>query len=489
MNEKKGPSIEGTSDPKWCLVRDDNMARQQSNESGEVFDTRNYVLNALYYINNKLNESVNPEAIKCFERKQQDELQRLSAGAQLEDQQGCEISWDSLLCWPRTPPATLATLPCFEELNGIRYDSSQNASRWCSVDGNWSSYSNYSLCQNVREPTIDGGAEVITNTIYFVGYSISLFTLIVAVSIFLYCKELRCIRNNIHTNLMLTYILADLMWILNNVMQISMQPDVPTCIFFLSMLNYFQLTNYFWMFVEGLYLFLLVVKTFTGDNIKLRLCIIIGWAMPVLFIAMWAIAKSLDHSVMNHPNQEVALGKHCPWMVSHAYDWFYQAPAILVLCVNVVFLFMIMWVLITKLWSATNAETQQYRKASKALLVLIPLLGVTYLLVLTGPTEGQVANAFSYTRAAFLSSQGLFVALFYCFLNTEVQNTVKHHIERWSTARDLDTERRLYCPPSNPYRKRDSSVSETTTTTVIGLNSTTTFLDKSKKAISEDLNE
>ncbi|KAF3425030.1 hypothetical protein E2986_03622 [Frieseomelitta varia] len=252
-----------------------------------------------------------------------------------------------------------------------------------------------------------------------------------------------------------------------NIFQVSMQPDVPTCVFFLSMLNYFQLTNYFWMFVEGLYLFLLVVKTFTGDNIKLRLCIIIGWGkvsrrrltfffvgarslgMPVLFIAMWAIAKSLDHNVTNHPNQ----------------------------------------VLITKLWSATNAETQQYRKASKALLVLIPLLGVTYVLVLTGPTEGQVANAFSYTRAAFLSSQGLFVALFYCFLNTEVQNTVKHHIERWSTARDLDTERRLYCPPSNPYRKRDSSVSETTTTTVIGLNSTTTFLDKSKKAISEDLNE
>lgn len=43
-------------------------------------------------------------------------------------------------------------------------------------------------------------------------------------------------------------------------------------------------------------------------------------------------------------SQDVALGKHCPWMVSHAYDWFYQAPAILVLCVNVVFLFMIMWV-------------------------------------------------------------------------------------------------------------------------------------------------
>lgn len=96
------------------------MEWQENNES--VFDTGNYVLNTLYYIS-KLNESVNPEAIKCFERKQE-ELQLLSLGTQQEDQ-GCEISWDSLLCWPRTPPGTLATLPCFEELNGIRYDSSR----------------------------------------------------------------------------------------------------------------------------------------------------------------------------------------------------------------------------------------------------------------------------------------------------------------------------------------------------------------------------
>ncbi|XP_076654701.1 diuretic hormone 44 receptor 1 isoform X2 [Halictus rubicundus] len=479
----------------------ETMAWLQDNET--FADSDNYVVKALNYIN-KLNESRIAKEIKCYELQQREELE-LSLGTDAgKEQQGCEISWDSLLCWPRTPPGTMATLPCLEELNGIRYDSTQNVTRWCLPDGTWSNHSDYSFCQHVHDTPIEGGTEIVSTMIYFIGYSLSLFTLIVAVSIFLYCKELRCIKNNIHTNLMLTYILADMMWIMNSVMQVSMQPDVPTCIVFLSMLNYFQLTNYFWMFVEGLYLFLLVVKTFTADNIKLRLCLVIGWGMPVLFIAGWGIAKSLDQNIMVQANQEIVLGKHCPWMVSHPYDWFYQAPAILVLCVNVVFLFMIMWVLITKLWSATNAETQQYRKASKALLVLIPLLGVTYVLVLTGPTEGQVANAFSYTRAVLLSSQGLFVALFYCFLNTEVQNAVRHHIVRWTTARDLDTERRyynnwsprsrtesirLYCPPSNPYRKRDSSVSETTTTTVIGVNSMTTFLDKSKEAISEDQNE
>lgn len=107
--------------------------------------------------------------------------------------------------------------------------------------------------------------------------------------------------------------------------------------------------------------------------------------------------------------QNGALYRHCPWMVYHAYDWFYQGPAIIVLGINVLFLFMIMWVLITKLRSANNVETQQYRKASKALLVLIPLLGVTYILVIAGPSKGKLANLFSYARAILLSSQVSFL--------------------------------------------------------------------------------
>ncbi|GAB1860249.1 Diuretic hormone receptor [Camponotus japonicus] len=474
------------------------MAWFLANETEPLVDG-NYVLDVLNYIN-ELNESLSSEQFKCLEREHQDQNRK-------QDRLECEVNWDTILCWPRTPPGTLATIPCFDELNGILYDNTQNASRWCWPNGTWDNYSNYSLCRDVRLPAIELGVEIST-TLYFIGYGLSLFTLIVAVCIFIYYKELRCLRNNIHTNLMFTYIMADLTWILTTVMQVSMQSNIPTCVTLFSLLHYFHLTNFFWMFVEGLYLYLLVVKTFTGDNIKLRLCLVIGWGVPILVIAMWGIAKSLDQKVMSHVvnqvNQEVALWRHCPWMIPHPYDWFYQAPAITVLAVNMIFLFMIMRVLITKLWSANNVETQQYRKASKALLVLIPLLGVTYVLVIAGPTEGQVANIFSYARAVLLSSQGFFVALFYCFLNTEVQNTVRHHFSRWSTARNLGNHQRyynnwsprsrtesirLYCQPSNPYQKRESTVSETTTTTVIGPNSTTTFLDKSKNAISEDLNE
>ena len=62
-------------------------------------------------------------------------------------------------------------------------------------------------------------------------------------------------------------------------------------------------------------------------------------------------------------------------------------------------------VLITKLRSANSVETQQYRKGSKALLVLIPLLGLTYVLVIAGPTEGLIAIYFSHIRAVLLSTQ------------------------------------------------------------------------------------
>ena len=62
--------------------------------------------------------------------------------------------------------------------------------------------------------------------------------------------------------------------------------------------------------------------------------------------------------------------------------------------------------LITKLRSANTVETRQYRKAAKALLVLIPLFGITYLVVLAGPNEGGVmSHMFAVVRALLLSTQ------------------------------------------------------------------------------------
>lgn len=39
--------------------------------------------------------------------------------------EGCGIDYDTVLCWPQTPPNSLSVLPCLSQLNGIRYDTSR----------------------------------------------------------------------------------------------------------------------------------------------------------------------------------------------------------------------------------------------------------------------------------------------------------------------------------------------------------------------------
>ncbi|XP_046390384.1 diuretic hormone receptor-like [Ischnura elegans] len=366
----------------------------------------------------------------------------------------CNRSWDKILCWPPTSGGSLAVLPCFDELNGIKYNTSQNATRYCHSNGTWAAYTDYNGCSEVVQHS-EGvqtpqtfGVELAT-TIYFVGYALSLVALAVAIFIFLYFKDLRCLRNTIHTNLMCTYMLADFTWILTLTLEISTKTDSTTCVILVIVLHYFHLTNFFWMFVEGLYLYMLVVETFKAENIKLRVYVLIGWGIPVVVTAVWVIAKGItplpallgDTQLTSPLSSADSSLRLCPWMRPHSVDWIYQTPAIGLLFVNSIFLVLIMWVLITKLRSATNAETQQYRKATKALLVLIPLLGITYVVVIAGPRHGLSGRVYGSICALLLSTQGFTVALFYCFLNSEVQNHVRHHIERWKAARTVGSRR------------------------------------------------
>ncbi|XP_045474415.1 diuretic hormone receptor-like isoform X2 [Harmonia axyridis] len=341
----------------------------------------------------------------------------------------CGPMADPVACWPPTPVNTTAVIRCFAELNFIRYDDSQNASRFCMWNGTWTK-SNYSACKEIFNVPPD-----VETSIYFVGYTFGLISLSVAVGIFTYFKELRCLRNTIHMNLMWSYMLTYTMWIITLIsLNTSFNVSVP-CVFIITLLHYFHITTFFWMFVEGLYLYILVVETLTRENFKLRIYLLIGWVFPLCFIAVWAILKSFISTEDDPANS-------CDWFNPHLVDWIFQAPQVAVLLLNLIFLVAIMWVLVTKLRSANTVETQQYHKAAKALLVLMPLLGVTYVITIWAPTpDADSKRIFERARAVLLSLQGFTVALLYCFLNTEVQNAVRHHLATWKTRRSLGPNR------------------------------------------------
>lgn len=351
-----------------------------------------------------------------------------------DDRIYCNTTFDRILCWPISLTGSTAILPCPRVLNGVQYDTSKSASRHCYVNGTWDVYTNYTQCR----PLIDDHLEEnfhdtdTTSIIYYIGYSLSLVAVVISLFIFLYFKDLRCLRNTFHANLMATYLLLDLAWIITASLRIEPDQTHMAHCSMMVILYYFQGTNFFWMFVEGFYLYMLVVRTFTVDKIKFKVYIFFGWGLPMIAVGLWAIVKV----EMTQPIESSGTSG-CPWLVKDVYDWIFITPILAVLIINLIFLGNVMWVLITKLRAATSVESQQYRKASKALLVLIPLLGITYIIVIVAPTKGLMAKVLAYLRAVLLSTQGFTVSVLYCFLNGEVRNTLRHHVNNWRTAHNL----------------------------------------------------
>lgn len=80
-----------------------------------------------------------------------------------------------------------------------------------------------------------------------------------------------------------------------------------------------------------------------------------------------------------------------------------------------------------KLRQSHTSDIEQVRKAVRAAIVLIPLLGITNILNMTEAPLHRTAIEFalwSYTTHFLTSFQGLFIATIYCFLNNEVNNNM-----------------------------------------------------------------
>ncbi|XP_054724241.1 diuretic hormone receptor-like [Uloborus diversus] len=369
----------------------------------------------------------------------------------------CSAAWDGLSCWPAVNAGSVATVPCFHEFNGVLYDTLENATRTCSENGTWAKRSDYSRCKPLLHE--ESHIKVLwdikeAGTIYYVGYGMSLLALMAALSIFIHFKNLRCLRNNIHTNLLATYFFLDLTWIITATLQSlpSVEGSKVTCILVI-LLTYLMVTNFFWMFVEGLYLYILAVKTFSIEVVRIHVYALIGWGVPALIVVSWASVKGYLA-----PLSKDSLVDDCVWQTKDSTDYIFICPVIVVLLVNVFFMCKIMWVLMTKLRIATTAESKQYRKAAKALLVLIPLLGMTYVLVIVTPTHRTARVVFSYLQAVLLSTQGFTVAILYCFLNGEVQKSMHHLLRRWTTRRTVHGSQRYSLSYRSSQYDRDNNL-------------------------------
>ncbi|KAG8186926.1 hypothetical protein JTE90_000398 [Oedothorax gibbosus] len=184
--------------------------------------------------------------------------------------------------------------------------------------------------------------------------------------------------------------------------------------------------TYMWMFCEGFYLHKLIAAAFAEQK-SLYMFYFIGWVFPIFPVGTVALLR------WYFANEQC-------WAVPvKPYEWVANSLNLLSLFLNLMFLIDIIRVLWTKLKATHANEPSQFRKAVRATLVLVPLFGLHFFLVMYRPQSGDclMLEGYSYFAYAMDGLQGLLVSLIFCYLNGEVQVLVMRSFQRIRLQRKL----------------------------------------------------
>ncbi|XP_029428095.1 parathyroid hormone/parathyroid hormone-related peptide receptor-like [Rhinatrema bivittatum] len=381
----------------------------------------------------------------------------------------CTPEWDGIICWPEGSQNEMVSVQCPEYIydfnhRGHAYRKCDSAGRWePTLDSNktWANYTECTKFFTAEQRTYEKDVFHRLYLMYTVGYSISLASLIVALSLLCYFKRLHCTRNYIHIHLFASFICrAASIFVKDVVLYSGSGPeevertrgdDVKTelassaghrtqllgCKTAVTVFLYFLATNHYWILVEGLYLHSLIFMALLSDKSYLWALTIIGWGLPAVFVSIWA---SVRVSLADTQCWDLSAGKM---------KWIYQIPILVAIMINFLLFLNIVRVLASKLWGTNTGKLDprhQYRKLLKSTLVLMPLFGVHYVVFMAIPyteVSGVLWQIQMHYEMLFNSSQGFFVAFIYCFCNGEVQAELKKAWFRRNLALDLKQKTRV----------------------------------------------
>ncbi|KAF8767821.1 Calcitonin gene-related peptide type 1 like protein [Argiope bruennichi] len=331
------------------------------------------------------------------------------------------------------------------------FDGWGSAHKECNPDGSWyrhpdtnRTWSNYTTCVDKDDLTF---RQRIVN-IYISGYSTSVIALLISLGIFFYFRCVQCTRITIHKHLFMSFIINNIMWIIwyTEVVQkpsVLISNELP-CQILHVLVHYFLVSNYLWMFCEGLYLHTLLIVAFVAEDKLLKWFYLIGWGIPLVIITVYASVRS------SFPKDT----EFC-WIEESNYSWIISGPVCISMLLNFVFLVNIVRVLVTKLRAVNSPDTHQTRKAVRATLILIPLLGLHYVVTPFRPVPRSPGEAIYETVSAIVTSfQGLMVALLFCFFNGEVIALVR---KKWNQALLMRGRRMSYAATTVSGNERCSS--------------------------------
>ncbi|XP_022796764.1 latrophilin-like protein LAT-2 [Stylophora pistillata] len=197
---------------------------------------------------------------------------------------------------------------------------------------------------------------------------------------------------------------------------INATENTAACVAVAALIQYFLMAAFCWMLVEGIYLYLFIVKVY-NINTKMHMYHVIAWGLPMNMVAI-----SLGIAGGKEGIQSYISDKYC-WLPSTSnLIWIFVAFVVFIEVLNILILVRVIKEM-TNLVQPTAEDNhfQQMRLGIKASVVMIPLLGVTWLFGFLSP----VHKAFAYIFTILNSTQGFLIFFLHCLRNTQIREHLK----------------------------------------------------------------
>uniref|UniRef100_A0A2C9KWG0 G-protein coupled receptors family 2 profile 2 domain-containing protein n=1 Tax=Biomphalaria glabrata TaxID=6526 RepID=A0A2C9KWG0_BIOGL len=202
---------------------------------------------------------------------------------------------------------------------------------------------------------------------------------------------LRCLRNYIHCNLMLAMLISYIKYILLSYTGVKLADESHHgCRIFVFFMTYFNTAIYFWMFVEGVYLLTVVLWTYQAHKIRLWHFLLFAWGTPLILTSIFAVLMAFYDT-----DNICWLPKFMEQETISPFTVISLASSIL-LAINLLIVVFVVWTLCHKLRGNTAIEIKQVRKASWAILVLLPILGLHFLVTYAFESVSPAIEVYFY---------------------------------------------------------------------------------------------
>uniref|UniRef100_A0A8C8TW31 Adhesion G protein-coupled receptor E4 n=1 Tax=Peromyscus maniculatus bairdii TaxID=230844 RepID=A0A8C8TW31_PERMB len=312
----------------------------------------------------------------------------------------------------------------------VHWEGSEEGGSW-STKGCSHMYTNdsYTICKcfqlssfavlmalSLEEDSVLSALSVIT----YVGLSLSLLCLFLAIVTFLLCQPIQNTSTTLHLQLSICLFLADLLFLTG----INRTEPKVLCSLIAGMLHYLYLASFMWMFLEGLHLFLTVrnlkVANYSSSGrFKKRFMYPVGYGIPAFIVAVSAIAGHENYGTHTH----------CWLSIHRAFIWSFLGPVAAIILINLVFYFQTIWILRSKL-SSLNKEVSTLQdtkmmtfKAIVHLFVLGCSWGIGLFMVIEFGKTVRLIIAYLFTIINIL--QGVLIFVVHCLLNRQVRMEYK----------------------------------------------------------------